>query len=221
MRALIFDLDGTLIDSVYAHVLAWQKSFAAAGLQVPTWSIHKKIGLGGQELAQAIGRELGKPISEDEAQEMDQRHSAIMEELLPVPEPLPGAAALLRRLGEMHVPWGIATSGDRAGVETAMRTLGLPDDVTVICKSDVEHTKPDPDLFLACQERLRIPARDCFVVGDAVWDMLAARRSGMLGIGVLTAGIGGTELTAAGAYRIYDNAAELDSRRHELGLVTD
>src|ERR1700722_10393684 len=142
MRALIFDLDGTLIDSVYAHVLAWQKSFAAAGLQVPSWGIHKKIGLGGQELAQAIGRELGKPISEDEAQEMDQRHSAIMKELLPVPEALPGAAALLRRLGEMHVPWGIATSGDRAGVETALRALGLPGDVTVICKSDVEHAKP-------------------------------------------------------------------------------
>jgi phosphoglycolate phosphatase-like HAD superfamily hydrolase len=121
----------------------------------------------------------------------------------------------------MHVPWGIATSGDRAGAETALRSLGLPDDVTVICKSDVEHAKPEPDLFLACRERLRVPARDCFVVGDAVWDMLAARRSGMLGIGVLTGGIGGTELTEAGAYRVYDDAAELDARRHELGLVID
>jgi len=221
MRALIFDLDGTLIDSVYSHVLAWQKSFAAAGLQVPAWSIHKKIGLGGEELVQAIGRELGKPVSEDAAQQMDKRHSLIMKELLPAPEPLRGAAALLRRLGEIHVHWGIATSGDRAGVETALRSLGLPDDITVICKSDVGHAKPEPDLFLACQQRLSIPARDCFVVGDAVWDMLAARRSGMLGIGVLTGGIGGTELTAAGAYRVYDDAAELDARRHELGLVGD
>jgi phosphoglycolate phosphatase-like HAD superfamily hydrolase len=115
MRALIFDLDGTLIDSVYANVLAWQKSFAAEGLRVPACSIHNKIGLGGQELAQAIGRELGKPVSEDEAEGLDKRHSAIMQELLPVPEPLPGAAVLLRRLGEMRVPWGIATSGDRGG----------------------------------------------------------------------------------------------------------
>jgi HAD superfamily hydrolase (TIGR01509 family) len=221
MRALIFDLDGTLVDSVYTHVLAWQKSFAAEGLHVPAWSIHTKIGLGGEELAQAIGRELGKPVSEDAAQKMDKRHGMIMKELLPVPEPLPGAGALLRRLGEMHVPWGIATSGDRAGVEVALRSLGLPHQVTVICKSDVEHAKPEPDLFLACQERLGIPARDCFVLGDTVWDMLAARRSGMLGIGVLTGGIERTELTAAGAYRVYDDAAELDARCHELGLVID
>jgi HAD superfamily hydrolase (TIGR01509 family) len=220
MRALIFDLDGTLIDSVYAHVLAWQKSFAAEGMQeVPAWSIHAKIGLGGEELALAIGRELGKPVSEDEAKALDKRHSAIMKELLPRPAPLPGAAALLRRLGEMNISWGIATSGDRAGVEQALRSLGLPDDVTVVCKSDVEHAKPEPDLFLACQERLKISARDCFVVGDAVWDLLAAKRSGMLGIGVLTGGIGRSELTDAGAYRVYRDAAELDARRHELGLV--
>jgi HAD superfamily hydrolase (TIGR01509 family) len=219
MRALIFDLDGTLIDSVYVHVLAWQKSFAAEGMQVPAWSIHNKIGLGGQELALAIGRELGKPVSEDEADGLDKRHGAIMKELLPEPEPLPGAAALLRRLREMHVPWGIATSGDRAGVEKALRSLGFSDDVTVVCKGDVEHTKPEPDLFLACRERLKIPARDCFVVGDAVWDMLAARRSGMLGIGVLTGGIGRTELIQAGAYRVYGDPAELDARRHELGIV--
>ena len=221
MRALIFDLDGTLIDSVYAHVLAWQKSFAVEGLQVPAWSIHTKIGLGGQELAQAIGRELGKPVSKGEADGIDQRHSTIMKELLPVPQPLPGAAALLRRLSELHVPWGIATSGDRAGVEKALRSLGLPDDVTVVCKSDVERVKPEPDLFLACQERLKIPARDCFVVGDAVWDMLAARRSGMLGVGVLTGGIGRSELSQSGAYRVYDDPAQLDSRKYELGLVAD
>jgi HAD superfamily hydrolase (TIGR01509 family) len=220
MRALIFDLDGTLIDSVYAHVLSWQNSFAAEGIKVPAWSIHTKIGLSGKELALAIGRELGKPISEDEADGLDKRHGTLMKELLPKAEPLPGAAALLRRLREMNVAWGMATSGDRSGVEQALRSLGLSDDVTVICKSDVEHAKPEPDLFLACRERLKVPARDCFVVGDAVWDMLAARRSGMLGIGVLTGGIDRAELTRAGAYRVYDDPAELDLRRHELGLIS-
>jgi HAD superfamily hydrolase (TIGR01509 family) len=218
MRALIFDLDGTLIDSVYAHVLSWQKSFAAEGMPVPAWSIHTKIGLGGKELALAIGRELGKPISEDEANGLDKRHGAIMKELLPSAEPLPGAAALLRHLREMNVPWGMATSGERSGVEQALRSLGLSDDVIAVCKSDVEHAKPEPDLFLACQERLKVPARDCFVVGDAVWDMLAARRSGMLGVGLLTGGMGRAELTQAGAYRVYGDPAELDARRHELGL---
>ena len=219
MRALIFDLDGTLIDSVYAHVLSWQRSFAAEGIQVPAWSIHTKIGLGGQELALAIGRELGKPVSGDQADGLDKRHSTIMKELLPRAEPLPGAAALLRRLGEMNVPWGIATSGDRSGTEQALCSLGLSDEVIVVCKSDVEHAKPEPDLFLACQERLKIAPKDCFVVGDAVWDMLAARRSGMQGIGLLTGGISQSELTQAGAYRVYSSPSELDARRHELGLT--
>jgi len=219
MLALIFDLDGTLIDSVYAHVLAWQKSFTAGGMLVPAWSIHHKIGLVGLELALAIGRELGRSVSADEAEELDKRHGAIMNELLPYPEPLPGAAALLHRLREMHVPWGIATSGDRSGVEKALRSLGLSNNATVVCKSDVDHAKPEPDVFLACRERLNILARDCFVVGDAVWDMLAARRAGMLGIGVLTGGIGRTELIEAGAYRIYGDPAEIDAKRYELGLV--
>src|SRR5689334_6531286 len=128
MRAPIFDLDGTLIDSVYAHVLAWQKSLAAEGMQVPAWSIHAKIGMGGRELALAIGRELGKHVSKDEADSLDQRHGTIMRELLPRAEPLPGAAALLRRLRDMNIPWGIATSGDRPGVDQALRSLGLPPD---------------------------------------------------------------------------------------------
>jgi HAD superfamily hydrolase (TIGR01509 family) len=218
MRALIFDLDGTVIDSVYAHVVSWQRSFAVEDLHVPAWSIHTKIGLSGKELAMAIGQELGKPLSEDQAVGLDKRHGAIMKELLPKPKPLPGAAALLRRLREMNVPWGIATSGDRSGVEEALRSLGFSDDVTAVCKSDVEHAKPEPDLFLACQERLKVSAKDCFVVGDAVWDMLAARRSGMLGVGVLTGGIGRAELTQAGAYRVYGDPADLDASLHELGL---
>jgi HAD superfamily hydrolase (TIGR01509 family) len=218
MRALIFDLDGTLIDSVYAHVIAWQRSFAAADMHIPAWTIHMKIGLSGKELAIAIGREVGQPVSEDQAVALDKRHSDIMKELLPQPRPLPGATALLRRLRELNVPYGIATSGGRSGLEEGMRCLSLSDDVTAVCKSDVERAKPEPDLFLACQERLKVPARDCFVVGDAIWDMLAARRSGMLGVGVLTGGIGRAELTQAGAYRVYLDPGELDASRHELGL---
>jgi beta-phosphoglucomutase-like phosphatase (HAD superfamily) len=96
MHALIFDVDGTLIDSVYTHVVSWQKSFAAEGTQVPAWCIHTKIGLSGKELALAIGRELGKPVSEEGADGLDKRHDAIMKKLLPRAEPLPGAVALLR-----------------------------------------------------------------------------------------------------------------------------
>jgi HAD superfamily hydrolase (TIGR01509 family) len=219
MRALILDMDGTLIDSVYAQVLAWQESFEKEGIHVPAWSIHSKIGLGGQELAKTIGSELGTSISRIQAERMDKRHSKIMNELLPRPMPLPGASELLRRLREMRVPWGIATSGDRAGVKEALRSLNFSDKVTFVCKEDVKHAKPHPDLFLACRARLKIPAQDCFVVGDAVWDMLAAKRSGMLGIGLLTGGSSHSALTEAGAYRVYNDPAELDAKRHELGLV--
>lgn len=104
MRALIFDPDGTLIDSIHSHVLAWQKSSSAEGMQVSAWSIHAKIGLGGGELALAIGRELGKHIFKDEADGLDQRHGTIMRELSPRAEPLPGAATLLRRLRDMIFP---------------------------------------------------------------------------------------------------------------------
>jgi HAD superfamily hydrolase (TIGR01549 family) len=219
MRALILDMDGTLIDSVYAQVLAWQESFEKEGIHVPAWSIHSKIGLGGQELAKTIGSELGTSISRIQAERMDKRHCKIMNELLPRPMPLPGASELLRRLREMRVPWGIATSGDRAGVKEALRSLNFSDKVTFVCKEDVKHAKPHPDLFLACRARLKIPAQDCFVVGDAVWDMLAAKRSGMLGIGLLTGGSSHSALTEAGAYRVYNDPAELDAKRHELGLV--
>jgi HAD superfamily hydrolase (TIGR01509 family) len=181
MRALIFDLDGTLTDSVYAHVIAWQKCFATEDMDVPAWTIHTKIGLSGEELALVIGREVDKPLSKEQAVALDKRHGDILKELWPQPKPLPGAIALLRRLRELNVRYGIATSGGRSGLEEAMRCLGLPDDVTAVCKSDVGRAKPEPDLFLACQERLKVPARDCFVVGDAIWDMLATRRSGMLG----------------------------------------
>jgi HAD superfamily hydrolase (TIGR01509 family) len=219
MRALIFDLDGTLIDTVYAHVIAWQRSFAGERMNVSARIFHAKIGLGGKELAITVARESGNPISHDQAEALDQRHSVIMKELLPRAEPLPGATALLHHLRELKVPYGIATSGDRSGLEEPLRRLGISDDVVVACKSDVERAKPEPDLFVACQQRLNVVPKDCFVVGDAIWDMLGARRSGMLGVGVLTGGIGKAELTQAGAYRVYRDPAELNSRLYELGFV--
>jgi HAD superfamily hydrolase (TIGR01509 family) len=221
MRALIFDLDGTLIDTNYAHVLAWQRAFAADGITVPAFIIHAKIGLGGTTLAYAAGVQLGHQIPPEQAQALDQRHGDIMKELLPRAQPLPGAVELLQHLREMGVRFGIATSGRRADAEEPLKALKLSSDIVVVCKSDVERAKPDPDLILACRQRLEVAPDNCFVIGDTVWDMLAARRSGMLGVGLLTGGIGRAELTDAGAYRVYRDAAELDARRHELSLTDD
>ena len=151
MRAFIFDLDGTLVDTVYAHVVAWQQALEEAG-----------IGIDG---------------------------------------------------------WRIATSGLRPEIDAALEVLGVPADVVVIDRGDVLRAKPEPDLFLACQERMGVRREDCYVVGDAVWDLLAARRAGMLSVGLLSGGYGEDELTQAGAFRVYRDTQDLFDSLDELGVT--
>ena len=126
---------------------------------------------------------------------------------------------MLRRLRELGVPFGIATSGRRPEIDTSLALLRIQDDMVVVERGDVARAKPEPDLFLACQERLGVEARDCFVVGDAVWDLLAARRAGMLSIGMLSGGYGAEELIRAGAFRVYRDPQELDESLDELGVL--
>lgn len=140
-------------------------------------------------------------------------------QLVPNPRPLPGALQVLRRLRELDVPVGIATSGRRPEIDRSLAALEIPGDMVVIERGDVARAKPEPDLFLACQERLGVDARDCFVVGDAVWDLLAARRAGMFGVGLLTGGYGEDELIRAGAFRVYRDPLELDESLDELGVL--
>ncbi len=219
MNALIFDLDGTLVDTVYAHVLAWQRALGEIGLPIDGWRIHRRIGMSGGLFARGVAREVGRPITDEEARSLQERHGRIYRELLPERRPLPGAVRLLHRLQEVGITFGIATSGRRPEIDESLRALELPDDVTVVERGDVLRAKPEPDLFLACAERLGIRAADCFVVGDAVWDLLAARRAGMLSVGLLSGGYGADELGRAGAFRVYRDAAELDESLDELGLL--
>jgi HAD superfamily hydrolase (TIGR01549 family) len=218
MRAMIFDLDGTLIDTVYAHVFAWQRALAEVDLPVDGWRIHRRIGMSGGLFTRALARELGRPLSDDEINAIQGRHGELYRELLPERRPLPGAVDLLRHLREMDVPFGIATSGRRPEIDASLEALGIGDDVTVVDRGDVMRAKPEPDLFLACQERMGVAIRDVTVVGDAVWDLLAARRAGMLSVGLLTGGYGEDELAQAGAFRVYRDPAELDASLDELGI---
>lgn len=218
MRAVIFDLDGTLVDSVYAHVLAWQRVLHDAGLAVPAWRVHRLIGMSGGLLTRAAAHETGRDISDEEAESLQKRHSAVYNELMPVRRPLPGAVALLRHLREAGVAHGIATSGKREDARPSLQGLEVPEDTVVVDRSDVQRAKPEPDLFLACQSRLNVPAGECYVVGDAVWDLLAARRAGMLSVGLLSGGYGEDELARAGAYRVYRDPAELLGNIYQLGL---
>jgi HAD superfamily hydrolase (TIGR01549 family) len=218
VRALIFDLDGTLIDTVYAHVFAWQRALAEAGLPVDGWRIHRRIGMSGGLFTRALARELGRPLNDEEINAIQNRHGELYRELLPERRPLPGAVDLLRHLGELGVPYGVATSGRRPEIDASLDALGIGPEVTVVDRGEVMRAKPEPDLFLACQERMRVEIRDVTVVGDAVWDLLAARRAGMLSVGLLTGGYGEDELAQAGAFRVYRDPAELDASLDELGI---
>ena len=166
MRAFIFDLDGTLVDTVYAHVVAWRQALEEAGIMIDGWRIHRRIGMSGGLIARAFAREIGRPISTEEQEALQRRHGEIYRQLLPERRPLPGARDLLRVLYEGGVPFGIATSGMRPEIDASLEVLGVPADVIVIERRDVERAKPEPDLFLACQERMGVRREDCYVVGD-------------------------------------------------------
>jgi HAD superfamily hydrolase (TIGR01549 family) len=219
-RALILDLDGTLVDTVYAHVFAWQRAFAEVGLPIDGWRIHRRVGMSGGLFARAAAREIGRPLSEEEAEAIQRRHGELYRELLPERRPLPGGVELLAELRERRIPHGIATSGRRPEIDASLEVLGISEDTVVVERGHVDRAKPEPDLFLTCAERLDVAAVDCYVVGDAVWDLLAARRARMLSVGLLSGGYGEDELTRAGAFRVYRDTAELRTSLDELGVLS-
>ena len=219
MPALIFDLDGTLVDTVYAHVFSWQLALAEAGMAVDGWRIHRRIGMSGGLFTRAVARELGREITLEEADAIQHRHGVLFREFLPERRALPGAVDLLRFLRETGMPHGIATSGRRPEIDASLEVLGVGSETIVVERGDVLRAKPAPDLFLNCQQRLGVHVDDCFVVGDAVWDLLAARRARMLSIGLLSGGYGRDELTRAGAFRVYSDPTELHASLDELGIL--
>ena len=218
MTALIFDLDGTLVDTVYAHVFAWQRALAERGMAIDGWRIHRRIGMSGGLFTRAVGRELGRALDETEAHALQDRHGELFREMLPERRALPGAVSLLAALRAGGVVHGIATSGRRPEIDASLAVLDVPDQTVVVQRGDVERAKPAPDLFLECARRLGAETDECFVVGDAVWDLLAARRARMLSVGLLSGGYGDDELTRAGAFRVYRDPAELHVALDELGI---
>jgi HAD superfamily hydrolase (TIGR01509 family) len=219
VRALIFDLDGTLVDTVYGHVLSWQRALEEAELPIEGWKLHRRMGMSGGLFTRAVARELGRPLSPDEAEAIQARHGELIEELIPVRRPLPGAVELLAELREGDIAHGIATSGRRPEIDSSLEALEIGPETVVVARGDVSRAKPEPDLFLTCAERIGVPPGECYVVGDAVWDLLAARRAGMLSVGLLSGGYGEDELTRAGAFRVYRDPEELRASLDELGIV--
>jgi HAD superfamily hydrolase (TIGR01509 family) len=217
-RALIFDLDGTLVDTVYAHVFAWQRALAEEGMPIDGWRIHRRIGMSGGLFIKALDRELGRSLSHEEAERLRENHAKAYLPLWDQIRPLPGARELLTALTAMGVPWAIATSGSVRTASGPLALLDIPADIPVVTRDQVAYAKPNPDLFLAAAQRLGVPPGDCFVVGDSIWDLLAAQRAGSLGIGLLSGGYGSDELVRAGAYRVYEDPADLLAHLDELGI---
>lgn len=211
----IFDLDGTLVDNVYQHVLAWKRALDEEGLDVPTWQVHRKIGMSGSLLVEQLGEETGAPISSERVEKVQHRHGEIFREIEPKGRPLPGASELLGNLSRRGIAWVIATSGHAQNARAALDSLGVAEAV-VITRDQVEHAKPEPDLFLKAAHRLKRNIDEAFIVGDSVWDMIAAQRAGGRGIGLLSGGYASAELDAAGAYRVFDDPANLRLHLDEL-----
>ncbi len=218
-RAFLFDLDGTLVDSVYQHVLAWHEALDREGIELSIWRIHRRIGMSGGLLVNMLLRETGIELDQERVARIGRRHAEAYLRLAGDVRALPGSRELLDALTAAKVPWAIATS---SRLETAAPTLELigvsPDRDPVVTRDEVTHAKPDPDLFVAAAARVGIPIEHATVVGDSVWDMLAAQHARSLGIGVLSGGYGEDELARAGAYRVFADPAGMLEHLDELGV---
>lgn len=216
--AFLFDLDGTLVDSVYEHVLAWQEALESEGIALSVWRIHRRIGMSGGLMLDILARESGMAIDEACAERLRRRHAEAYNRRSGAIRALPGARELIAWLDTSGLPWAIATSGRMETAGPVLESLGVDLARTpVVTRDQVRYAKPDPDLFLAAAERLGVSIENATVVGDAVWDMLAARRARALGIGLLSGGSSADELERAGAYRVFDDPADLLGHIDEVG----
>ncbi|MGC1549778.1 MAG: HAD family hydrolase [Rhodanobacter sp.] len=210
--AFLFDLDGTLVDSVYQHVLAWKEALDREGVELSVWRIHRKIGMSGGLFANILLRETGLEITEDRLTRLRDWHAAAYNRQATQGSvrPLPGARELLAYLTKQQIPWAIATSGRMETAAHNLHALGVdPNKVPVVTRDQVRHAKPDPDLFIAAAARLGVDIHQSLVIGDSIWDMLAAQRARALGVGLLSGGYGEDELARSGASRVYDDPADM------------
>lgn len=216
--AFLFDLDGTLVDSVYDHVISWHEALVSEGIELSIWRIHRKIGMSGGLFANMLLRETNMEISPERIERLRRAHATEYAKRSHRIRPLPGARELLATLTANKIPWAIATSGRMETAGPVLKHLGVDlEKVPVVTRDQVRFAKPDPDLFLAAADRLGVDIATACVVGDAIWDMLAARRARALGIGLLSGGYGEEELVRAGAYRVFADPAGMLYHLDEIG----
>jgi HAD superfamily hydrolase (TIGR01509 family) len=209
-KAVLFDLDGTLVDTVATRIAAWEQALADADFPTGRDRLAPLIGLDGKRLAREIAALTGRPIDEARSEEIDRRSGEIYAELNAAPRPLPGFRALVAELERREVAWAIATSSRKEQVAGSVAALGLPREPMIVDASHVKHAKPEPDLLLLAAKQVRVDPAACWYVGDSTWDMVSAVAAGMLAIGV-TAGsaVDAGVLKGAGAAAVVETLADL------------
>jgi HAD superfamily hydrolase (TIGR01509 family) len=198
--AVLFDLDGTLVDTVETRIQAWLAALEEAGFPTTHERLGPLIGLDGKRLAREIAALAGVTLDEEHAGAIDKRSGEIYEGLNHSPRPLPGVRELVAAIEARGLRWAIATSSRKAQVETSVNALGLDAEPKVVDASHVEHAKPEPDLLLRAAEELDVDPTRCWYVGDSTWDMVASVAAAMIPIGVMAgAAVPEAALRGAGA----------------------
>jgi HAD superfamily hydrolase (TIGR01509 family) len=209
-RAVLFDLDGTLVDTVRRRIDAWYQTFLEVDLSIDRERLAPLIGLDGRRLAREVAALHGSAIDDDRAEVIDRQSGETYARLNAEPRPLPGVQRVVAALERGGIRWAIATSSRAAQVAPSVAALGLPREPVIVDASHVKHAKPEPDLLLYAADQLEVTPAACWYVGDSTWDMVSAVAAGMLAIGVTTgSAVDRAALTGAGAAAVVETLDEL------------
>lgn len=204
--AVLFDVDGTLVDSNYLHVYAWQRAFDEEGISAAAWQIHRCIGMDGSKLVSTLSHD----AAEDVQDRLSDAHSRHYRDVAALLAPLPGARDLLRRVADLGLQVVLASSAPEDELELLRKVLDCDDVIAATTSSrDVDTAKPEPGIVEVALDRAGVTADHAVFVGDAVWDVHAAAAAGLPCIAVLSGGIAGAELQAAGASPIFSDPQDL------------
>jgi HAD superfamily hydrolase (TIGR01509 family) len=218
LPALLFDLDGTLIDSVYQHVTTWALALRNVGITIPLWKIHRRVGMSGKAFLKELFREGVSTPNRLDLNELEEKHDILFSRMIPNLQRTPGTNELLQHLARNKIRAAIATTGGKKATVALLAKIKLPAEFPVLTGDDVRKGKPSPDVFVAAAKQLHVPIENCIIVGDSVWDLLAAGRKSALGVGLLSGGSAQAELEGAGAFRVYSDPADLLIHIEQLGL---
>jgi HAD superfamily hydrolase (TIGR01509 family) len=204
--AVLFDIDGTLVDSNYLHVHAWYRAFSELRIPVQSWQIHRSIGMDGGKLLET----LAAAADDDARKQLKDLHTRYYQDTTPLLSPLPGARDILDRIDSLGLQVVLATSAPENELATLRAVLDRDDLVSTVTSSeDVETAKPEPDIVEIALDRAEVSPERAVFVGDAVWDAKASVRAGVACIGVLSGGYSRSELEQAGAAIVFDNVLDL------------